>query len=88
MIACRSCPPNGFSAWSLPAGDPDPDPVSVALSKLTSHIGNARKFPKAAGLLRQLLASGSLTAAQHGPAVFAALRAAMADPARVGSFLT
>jgi hypothetical protein len=65
------------------AGDPEPDPVTVALSKITSHIGSARKFPKAAGLLRQLLASGSLAAAQHGPAVFAALRAAMAEPARV-----
>lgn len=64
------------------AGDPEPDPVTAALARITSHIGGARKFPKAAGLLRQLLASGSLTG-QHGPAVFAALRAAMADPARV-----
>lgn len=57
--------------------------MTAALAKLTSHIGSARKFPKAAGLLRQLLASGSLTAMQHGPAVFAALRAAMAEPERV-----
>jgi hypothetical protein len=57
--------------------------MTAALAKLTSHIGSARKFPKAAGLLRQLLASGSLTAAQHGPAVFAALRAAIVEPERV-----
>lgn len=68
------------------AGDPEPDPVTAALAKITSHIGSARKVPKAAGLLRQLLASGTLTA-QHGPAVFAALRAAMAEPARVSMSL-
>lgn len=64
-----------------PPGDPEPDAVTVALTKLKSHMGNARKFPKAAGLLRQLFANGNLIT-EHGPAVFAALRAAMADPSQ------
>ncbi len=56
--------------------------MTAALAKIASHIGSAHKFAKAAGLLRQLLGSGTL-AQDHGPAVFAALRAAMAVPSRV-----
>ncbi len=69
---------------SYATGDPEPDATTMALTKIASHIGSARKFAKASGLLRQLLASGTLRR-EHGPAVFAALRASMPDPSRVKS---
>lgn len=55
------------------------DPVSAALSKIACAISNAKKFHKAAALLRQLLRDGQVTE-QHGRPLFEALKASMLRP--------
>ncbi|KAJ9513258.1 hypothetical protein QJQ45_029484 [Haematococcus lacustris] len=58
------------------------DQVTAALHRLASHIANPSKFMKAAPLLRQLLASGSLQRTHRGPAFLALTRAFPLDAAR------
>ncbi|KXZ44559.1 hypothetical protein GPECTOR_65g177 [Gonium pectorale] len=53
--------------------------VTAALRKIASHISNPDKFPKASGLLRQLLESGALRAAAHREPLFQAIKAAFSD---------
>ena len=43
--------------------------MAVALGKISAHIGNPKKFLKAAPLLRQLFTEGKLSGA-HGDLVF------------------
>ncbi|KAI8468261.1 MAG: hypothetical protein J3K34DRAFT_14016 [Monoraphidium minutum] len=69
------------AAPEAPPPPPPADQVGPALRKIANHISNPSKFPKAAGLLRQLLASGAV-GAEHRAELFAALRAAFADPDR------
>lgn len=38
-----------------PPGPPPAEQLSAALAKIASHISNAKKFPKASALLRQVL---------------------------------
>ncbi|KAG2484772.1 hypothetical protein HYH03_016426 [Edaphochlamys debaryana] len=52
--------------------------VTAALHKLASHISNPDKFPKASGLLRQLLEGGAL-GREHREPLFAAIKAAFSD---------
>ena len=52
------------------------DQVSAALRRITAHIGNPKKFARAAGLLSELLGS---VGREHGPLAFEALAAALAD---------
>ena len=61
---------------------PDPQ-MAAALARIGAHIGNAKKFRKAAALLRELLASGQLQRQAHGQLTFAALKASMQDPSLV-----
>ena len=57
------------------------DQITAALQRITSHISNPKKFPKASELLRQLFSQGVLTQ-HHGSSVFGALVASMEDPKR------
>ena len=47
-----------------------PDQVVAALTRVGTFIGNPKKFVKAAGLLRQLLASEQLIQDSHKQALF------------------
>lgn len=62
---------------SLPAEDQ----ITAALLRITSHISNPKKFPKASELLRQLFSQGVLQE-RHGSLLFEALSASMKDPSR------
>ncbi|KAL4419554.1 hypothetical protein ABPG77_006885 [Micractinium sp. CCAP 211/92] len=57
------------------------DQVAAALRRIASHIGSAKKFAKASQLLRELLSQGAVRV-PHGPLLFSALKAAMAEPGR------
>jgi hypothetical protein len=57
------------------------DQVSQALKKLATHLGNPKKFRKAAPLLRQLLMDNKVDKS-HAGLLFEALKAAMVDPNR------
>lgn len=57
--------------------------LAAALARIGAHIGSAKKFRKAAVLLRELLASGQLQRQAHGQLAFAALDASMRDPSLV-----
>lgn len=70
------------SGGAAPAGGGEADnQVSAALRKIASHIGSAKKFVKASQLLRELLSQGAVRVV-HGPLLFSALKAAMAEPER------
>lgn len=56
------------------------DQVAAALLRLTGHLGNPKKFSKAAELLTKLFIDNILDKQKHGSLVFAALEAAMNDP--------
>lgn len=73
----------GAAGDGAPPPPPPADQVGPALRKIANHISNASKFPKAAGLLRQLIASGAI-APDHRQELFDALRAAYAHPDRAG----
>jgi len=81
-----SAPAPAPAAAAAAAAAPTPAPgaadaVAGALARIASHLGNPAKFVKASGLLRQLVDQGVLTKAHRQP-LFAALRAAFADPGR------
>ena len=61
---------------------PDPQ-LAAALQKIAAHIGSSKKFRRASGLLRELLASGKLQRDAHGQLAFAALCSSMQNPANV-----
>ncbi|KAG2454553.1 hypothetical protein HYH02_000398 [Chlamydomonas schloesseri] len=54
------------------------DQVSAALVKIGGHIPNPDKFPKAAGLLRQLI-DGGAAGRQHRELLFEVIKAAFTD---------
>ncbi|KAL4431489.1 hypothetical protein ABPG75_006745 [Micractinium tetrahymenae] len=73
--------PSGSGGGGSAGGGGGDDQVAAALRKIASHIGSAKKFVKASQLLRDLLSQGPVRVA-HGPLLFSALKAAMADPER------
>jgi hypothetical protein len=78
----EEAPPHGAPQEPEPAAPAvAADQVGPALLRIANHISSAAKFAKAAGLLRQLIGSGAL-APTHRAELFAALRAAYADPGR------
>eukprot|EP00240_Pyramimonas_obovata_P006395 CAMPEP_0118942060 /NCGR_PEP_ID=MMETSP1169-20130426/35266_1 /TAXON_ID=36882 /ORGANISM="Pyramimonas obovata, Strain CCMP722" /LENGTH=316 /DNA_ID=CAMNT_0006886979 /DNA_START=75 /DNA_END=1022 /DNA_ORIENTATION=+ len=58
------------------------DQITSSIEKIASHIGNLKKFTKAASLARQLLRSGQFER-KYGKAFMKVLEAAMQDPSRV-----
>ena len=52
------------------AASEQPDQVDQALRRIAATIGKPSKFVKAAGLVRQLLASGQVTREQHRQSLF------------------
>jgi len=64
------------------AAPADPQ-LAAALARIAAHIGNPKKFRRAAVLLRELLASGQLQRQTHGRLAFAALDASMGEPSDV-----
>ncbi|GAX83460.1 hypothetical protein CEUSTIGMA_g10885.t1 [Chlamydomonas eustigma] len=58
----------------------DEDQVKAALRRISSHIGNPSKFPKACPLLRKLLDGQAVSKSSHQIDVFEAIRSAFHDP--------
>lgn len=59
------------------------DQISLAIEKITSHIGQtSRKFLKSSELLRKLLEGSNVEAGKHGSLLFSALVASMVNPDR------
>ncbi|GBF88354.1 hypothetical protein Rsub_01066 [Raphidocelis subcapitata] len=78
----RQHEPDAAADAEPPPPPPMPsDQVGPALLRIANHLPNAAKFPKASGLLRQLIAGGALGAAHRAPLFAYAHPEHAADPA-------